>query len=239
MKILALIPARSGSKGLPDKNIRSYRGKPLIAHSIEQALQSKSVTRVIVSTDSESYAEISRQHGAEVPFLRPMDLAGDHSTDFDVFRHALEWLQLHEAYEPDICVHLRPTYPNRSVVDIEAVINILLNDPTLDSVRSMVEAPETPFKMWFRDEIGDLAPVCEAQGIPEAHSMPRQALPMAYLQNAAIDAIRPQAILSHNSMVGKRIHGYIMQENHDIDDIAQFEAAEKAHRYGGIDSDQT
>ena len=90
--ILALIPARRGSKSIPDKNVRVVAGKPLLAYSIDHALRSKSVSRTVVSTDSESYAAIARQYGAETPFLRPPAIAGDESTDLEVFQHALNWL---------------------------------------------------------------------------------------------------------------------------------------------------
>jgi len=110
---LALIPARSGSKSLPHKNVREFAGKPLLAHSIDHALAARTIGRVIVSTDSEHYAAIAREYGAETPFLRPAELATDHATDLVVFQHALAWLREHEDWEPDIVVHLRPTYPRR------------------------------------------------------------------------------------------------------------------------------
>ncbi|MCW5796805.1 MAG: acylneuraminate cytidylyltransferase [Nitrospira sp.] len=224
---VALIPARSGSKSIPDKNIRSFLGKPLMVHSIEQALAAESVDRVIVSTDSEVYADIARQHGAEVPFLRPPEISGDASTDLEVFRHALDWLIEHEGSAPQICVHLRPTHPLRRIDDINEVIRLLWEDPDLDSVRSIAPAPETPFKMWFRAQDGLLTSVATLPGVPEAHSTPRQSLPPAYLQNASIDAIRSKTILEKNSMTGNRIHGYVMEGNYDIDDLAQFAMVEQ------------
>src|SRR4030042_3642677 len=120
-KILAIVPARSGSKTVLDKNIRFIAGKPLLAPSIEHALASKLINRTIVSTDSPAYAEIAREYGAQVPFLRPTDISQDTSTDLEVFIHALNWLREQEGYVPDICVHLRPTYPIRNVDDIDRV----------------------------------------------------------------------------------------------------------------------
>ncbi len=233
MKVFALIPARSGSKSIPDKNIRPFRDKPLIAHSIEQALASASIDRVIVSTDSETYASVARAHGAEAPFLRPRELAQDLSTDLEVFRHATEWFKEHEGAAPDIWVHLRPTYPIRRVADIDVVVDVLRNDPKIDSVRSIARAPDTPFKMWFRAEDGFLSPACTLSDNPEAHSSARQSLPEVYLQNAAIDAVRSSVILEKGSMVGDRVFGHMMDENLDIDDLAQFGAAEIA---GGADT---
>lgn len=222
MKVLAIIPARSGSKSVSDKNIRLFQGKPLLAHSIEQALRARTINRVIVSTDSEIYADIAREYGAEVPFLRPIELADDLSTDLDVFRHALQWLNKDEGAVPDICVHLRPTYPLRQVADIDAVARVLIDSPNFDSVRSIASTIETPFKMWLRDESGMLEPVCSYPNIFEAHSAPRQNLPKVFMQNAAIDAVRSAVILEQNSMAGQKIFGYIMKNNFDIDDFAQF-----------------
>ncbi|MAT84556.1 MAG: cytidyltransferase [Gammaproteobacteria bacterium] len=223
---LALIPARSGSKSLPHKNIREFAGKPLLAHSIEQALAARSVDRVIVSTDSEEYAAIARQYGAETPFLRPAELATDDATDLVVFRHALDWLRGHEGWEPDIVVHLRPTYPRRDPADIDRVIELLAADPELDSVRSVAPAAETPFKMWTRDGDGRLTPVADLGN--EAYNQPRQRLPVAYLQNACIDAVRAHVVIDQGSMTGRRIHGYLMNENFDIDTEADFRRAREA-----------
>ena len=228
MNVIALIPARSGSKSFPDKNIRPFLGKPLIVHSIEQALAATSIDRVIVSTDSEVYARIAKDCGAEVPFLRPAEISGDLSTDFDVFRHVLQWLADTDGCVPDICVHLRPTYPVRRIADIDTIVGILRDNPEIDSVRSITSAPETPFKMWFRGDNGLLEPVCTTPDIPQAHSSPRQALPKVFLQNAAIDAFRSRVVMESGSMVGDRVFGYVMEENLDIDDVVQFAVAEQA-----------
>lgn len=224
MEVLAIIPARSGSKSVKDKNIRLVAGKPLLAWSIEHALASEKVTRTIVSTDSSGYAKIARKFGAEAPFLRPDDIAGDRSTDLEVFEHALKWLEAQEGYRPEICVHLRPTHPVRNPADIDRMVEILLMNPALDSVRSVVAAPETPFKMWFRNADGLLSPVIQTE-MREAYNQPRQALPPTYLQNASIDVVRSRVILEQHSMNGRRIHGYVMEANFDIDDQAQLERA--------------
>ena len=113
--VLALIPVRSGSKSVPDKNIKIIAGKPLVAHTIAQALASSMVTRVIVSTDSEKYRDVALKWGAEAPFLRPASLAEDLTPDWPVFDHALRWLEAHEGYRPLIVVHLRATCPLRYI----------------------------------------------------------------------------------------------------------------------------
>jgi len=232
-EVLAIVPARQGSKSIPHKNIRSLAGKPMLAYSIEHALEARQVNRLIVSTDSELYADIARQHGAEVPFLRPENIAQDYSTDLEVFSHALQWLQTHENYVPDICVHLRPTHPVRNPSDIDAMIDVLLADASLDSVRSVVASPETPYKMWFRDQSGRLRPIIQTD-IQEAYNQPRQVLPQTYLQSASIDVVRTRTLLEKQSMTGDNIYGYIMPEMYDIDYEAQLnEAATRINSESG------
>jgi CMP-N-acetylneuraminic acid synthetase len=228
MEILALIPARSGSKGIPHKNIRPFRGKPLMAHSIEQARQARSVTRVVVSTDSPEYAGIARQYGAEAPFLRPAEISQDESTDLEAFQHALRWLSRNEGYHPEICVHLRPTYPLRTPGEIEHALELLKAPPECDSVRCVTDTPETPFRMWFMDEAGWLKPVLTDPSVPEAYNVARQSLPRVYMQNASIDVVWTRVILEQNSMTGRRIRGYYMDHFHDIDSEPQWAAAERS-----------
>lgn len=222
--ILALIPARSGSKSVVHKNIREIGGKPMLAYSIEHAQRSNYINRIIVSTDSEEYAELARKYGAETPFLRPAEYAQDDSLDLEVFEHALHWLWQEDEYRPDIVVQLRPTYPIRSVRDIDKMIEMLLADETLDSVRSIGPAKEVAHKMWYRDEkSGTIRPVL--QDIPEAYNKPRQQLPTIYYQNACIDVIRAATITQKHSMSGEHIAGYVMEENFDIDTEKEFTRA--------------
>ncbi len=227
MNILAIIPARSGSKSVKDKNIRLVGGKPLLAYSVEHALASKLINRTILSTDSEKYAEIGKSFGAEIPFLRPAEFAGDDSLDIDVFRHALKFLKEKEGYEADIVVHLRPTYPKRNIPDIDAMIEMLIDHPEADSVRSLAPAAETPYKMWRYDESsGRIKPLLD--DIAEAYNMPRQELPAVYSQNACIDVVRASVILEKNSMTGDVILGFPMTENYDIDTEEELKRAADA-----------
>ena len=223
-KILAIIPARSGSKSVPDKNIRMINKKPLLAYSIEHAQKSKYINRIILSTDSKKYQKIGLQYGAETPFLRPAEFATDSSLDIDVFYHALSFLKQKENYLPDLVVQLRPTYPIRNVEDIDKMIEIALNNSDIDSVRSITEAQEIPFKMWTMDNFGRINPICSE--INECYNMPRQKLPKAYYQNACIDVVRGSIILEQKSMSGKNIYGYVMKNNLDIDTEEQFKLAE-------------
>lgn len=239
MNILAIIPARAGSKSVPHKNIRMIGGKPMLAHSIDHAKASKYITRVIVSTDSEEYAGIAREYGAEVPFIRPEEYATDTALDYDVFLHALTWLKEQEGYEADIVVQLRPTYPIRDVKDIDNMIQLLLDCPDADSVRSMAKATEIPYKMWLRkpdavesgSDQNDILQGAVVQplitDISECYNMPRQQLPVVYYQNACIDVFRSNVVLEKHSMSGEVILGYEMKENFDIDTEEDFVKAMK------------
>ena len=201
-QILALIPARGGSKGIPRKNIMVLAGKPLIAYSILQAQASQRINRVIVSTDDEEIAEVARQWGAEVPFMRPAEYAQDRSPDIDVFRHALTWLREHEDYVPDLIVHLRPPGPVRRVELIDQAIDRLVAHPEADALRSVSLALQTPYKMWHITSEGYLEPVLCIEGVSDCQSLPRQQLPLVYWQNGYVDVIRPRAVLEKNSMWG-------------------------------------
>jgi CMP-N,N'-diacetyllegionaminic acid synthase len=232
MNIVAVIPARSGSKSIPNKNIMSIGGKPMLAYSIEHAQKSKYINRIIVSTDSDYYGDIAKSFGAEVPFLRPAHLAQDMSTDLEVFEHALRWLQEHERYQADVVVHLRPTTPVRNPADVDKMIEMLINDISLDSVRSVSLAPETPYKMWTIKD-NKLHQVAPLHDVHEPYNQPRQSLPPVYLQNASIDVFRGKTILELNSMNGKVIGAYVMETNGDIDYITDL------HKVKSFDIKQT
>lgn len=225
MNILAIIPARSGSKSVPDKNIRSMNGKPMLAYSIDHAKQSKWINRVIVSTDSEQYAEIAKTYGAEVPFLRPLEYAQDNSPDIDVFYHVLTRLKETEGYEADIIVHLRPTCPFRRIQDLDSMIEWMVSDNHCDCIRSITAAKEIPYKMWLKSGEKQITPLISH--IPECYNMPRQKLPKAYYQNASIDIIRPRVILEERSMTGKVIYGYEMEDIYDVDTEEEWKQAEE------------
>lgn len=224
-EVLAIIPARSGSKSVKDKNIRMINGKPMMAYSIGHALQAECIDRVIVSTDSGKYAQIAREYGAEVPFLRPTEYATDMALDIDVFEHALRYLEENEGYMPELVVQLRPTYPVRKISDIENMVKYMRDNPNIDSIRCIAPAKEIAYKMWFKDENNMLRPVMT--DIPECYNMPRQQLPKIYYQNACIDVVRAEVVLKQHSMSGRKIAGYEMDENFDIDTEEEFLEAEK------------
>ena len=217
-EILALIPARGGSKGIPRKNIRLFAGQPLIAYSIAAGLQAKGVTRVIVTTDDEEIAEVARGCGAETPFLRPTELAQDGTLDLPVFQHALNWLAQHEDYHPQAVVHLRPTTPIRPPDLVDRSVSLLLAHPEADSVRGITPAHQNPFKMWLMDEEDKpIHPLMTIPGIDEPYNSPRQVLPKAYTHTGLIDTIRPATILEINSMSGRIILPVLFDPAYDAD----------------------
>lgn len=228
-EVLAVIPARGGSKGIPRKNIRDFAGYPLIAYSIAAGLQAESVTRTIVSTDDKEIAAVARQYGAETPFLRPAEFSQDNTIDLPVFNHALVWLAENEGYHPDVVVQLRPTTPVRPPNCVDEAVRILLENPRADSVRGVVEAGQNPYKMWKIDKAtGQMAPLIGVEGIAEAYNAPRQKLPMVYWQTGHIEAIRSQSILEKGSMSGDVIMPLIIDVRYtvDIDSPADWEKSE-------------
>lgn len=234
-KILCVIPARCGSKAIPNKNIKLFRGKPLLVWSIQQALKCEIPMRVIVSTDSEEYAGIAREAGAEVPFLRPAEISIDTSIDEEFFLHALRWLDENESYKPDILVHLRPTYPTRSVETLNRCLRTFLEvRDKYDSLRTVIPSEKTPFKMYrmLTDSDGSqrIEPLFRTlEGIHEPFNNCRQSLPATYTHNCCIDILNARNVLQ-GTMSGARIYPVIMKpsEFFDIDTPEDWDAAEKS-----------
>lgn len=229
--ILCIIPARSGSKGIPDKNIKLMHGKPLIYWSIDQAKKSKYIDkmRIIVSTDSEKYRNIALKYGAEVPFLRPNKISNDKSTDFEYINHAIEWLKKNENYNPHLILQLRPTQPCRDVNDIDKCIEIMIkNYNKYDSLRTVIEAKKSPYKMYYISD-NTLKPYFNKyNNLNEPFNIGRQQLPTSYLHNGYIDIIKP-VLLKRNIISGSKIYPYVMNDNDniDIDDVNDWEYCEK------------
>jgi N-acylneuraminate cytidylyltransferase/CMP-N,N'-diacetyllegionaminic acid synthase len=161
-KILAIIPARSGSKGLPEKNIRSMCGKPLIAWSILQGKKSKYIDNVLVTTDSKKIADISKQYGAEVPFIRPKSLANDDSSTFDVLLHAIQFLTKNDRIY-DYIVLLEPTSPLRDLSDIDGAIELLINSEFAKSIVGVTKAESSHPSFLFTIQNRLLNPMLKQQ----------------------------------------------------------------------------
>lgn len=217
-QILALIPARGGSKSIPRKNIRNFAGYPLIAWSIAAGLQAHTVNRVIVSTDDEEIAAVAREYGAETPFMRPYELAQDRTNDMPVFEHALKWLEDIESYKPDIVVQLRPTSPIRPKDCVDGAVRTLIENPDADSVRGVVPAGQNPHKMWrFNGYEKPMKPLLEVEGISEPYNAPRQILPQVYWQTGHIDVIRTSTITRKHSLTGSVVYPLVIDARYTVD----------------------
>lgn len=211
-KTIAIIPARSGSKGIPRKNLSIVLGKPLIAYSIEAALQAATLARVIVSTDDEETAGTAKRYGAEVPFLRPHHLATDNATTLDVLRHALTALSDREGYQADMVVCLQPTSPLRTAEDIDRAVT-LCSDSGADSVVSLCRVKHHP--LWMKKIVeGRVYPLMEED---ENRYTRRQDLPPVYRLNGALYVSRSRVPLQENRLLGKHTLPYIMAQDCSID----------------------
>ncbi|MGE3820857.1 MAG: HAD family hydrolase [Isosphaeraceae bacterium] len=217
-EVLALIPARGGSKGLPGKNLRPLLGHPLVAWAVAAGKQAQSVTRTICSTDDPAIAEAAQRYGAEVPFLRPADLAQDQTLDLPVFQHALRWLAEHEGWRPEIVVQLRPTSPIRLPGQVDRAVELLREYPEATAARTVCPAPSNPFKMW-RLEAGPrpfMRNFLDLPGFAEPYNEPRQVLPEVWWQTGTIDAARSEVILG-GSMTGSRLLSLPMEAMQAVD----------------------
>lgn len=234
-EVLALIPARGGSKSIPRKNILKFAGEPLIAYSIAAGLAAETISRVIVSTDDDETAAIAREYGAEVPYTRPEAISGDETPDLPVFKHALEWLKSNEDYLPDIIVQLRPTSPFRKKEHIDRAVWSLIERPEADSIRTICIPFQNPFKMWKIDANGYLQPLIDID-LPEPYNLPRQALPEVYWQTGYVDAAWVDTILQKDSMTGERILPLVIgvDEWIDIDSPDDWRRSERLLESGEI-----
>ena len=236
-QILAIVPARSGSKSIPHKNARSFLGHPLLAYSIAAGLQAKSVSRVIVSTDDEEIAYLARKYGADVPFMRPADLAQDDTLDLPVFEHALNWFAKQEKYRPDIVVQLRPTSPLRPPDLVDRAVDALIKHKQADSARGVVPSGQNPHKMWKMTRDGSLQPLLKVKSIDEPYNAPRQQLPPTYWQTGHVDAICTSTILKKHSMTGEYIWPVLIDPRYtvDIDTTNDWRRAEWLAASGELD----
>lgn len=212
MKTVALITARGGSKGIPRKNVAPCGGRPLIAWTVEAALGSRSLHRVILSTDDEEIADTGRKFGAEVPFLRPPELARDDSTSLDVAEHALRWLAAAEGAMPDYLLLLQPTSPLRTAADIDGAI-ALARERQADAVLAVCEASPHPYLLRRVTDGGALADFIELKSEPSR----RQEYPDAWMLNAAIYLIRPAVLLATRTFQPTGALPYFMPRERSID----------------------
>lgn len=227
-KVLGVIGARAGSRMIPHKNIRPLVGKPLFLWIADAAKSSPRVTRLMMSTDSPEYADIAKQHGIEVPFLRPQEFATDATPDFDYLYHAATWLKEHEDWQADIILRLPPTTPLCRTSHIDACVDLLTADPSATSSRTVTAASKHPYKLWRTD--GEyLAPFLseEFTGMKDAHNMPRQSFPPAF-QHVDVIALRWTTLVDQKSMAGSRVRYHVIPKEDaiDIDTENDFSLAE-------------
>lgn len=221
-KILAIIPARGGSKGIPGKNIKELNGKPLIAYTIEEAMKSRYVNRIIVSTDDERIADISKKYGAEIPFLRPSELSQDDTPTIECVIHMLRLLKEKEDYIPDYVCLLQCTSPLRTFEDIDGTIEKLITTD-MDSAVSVCEVATNPY--WTNIFVGDRLEYFLKEG---KRITRRQELPKIYTLNGAVYVSKCDVLQKEMTFETKYITGYVMNKNNsiDIDDIIDFKFAE-------------
>lgn len=214
---VALIPARGGSKGVPRKNIRFLGGFPLLTYSIAAAHQSKSINRVIVSTDDEEIAEIAMQYGAEVPFMRPTELAADASGDLEWVSHAVNWLLEHEGGVPRYIAQLRPTTPLRNPVVIDDAIEQFRAAKNMTSMRSAHEASESPYKWFLLNKEEGMFHSLSSEIDNEQSNAGRQTFPTVYVPDGYIDVLDAEYIVREGKLLGPRMMGYVSPFCMEID----------------------
>ena len=225
MKLVVIIPARGGSKSLPKKNILLLRGMPLLCHSVDYSLKSKLVSTTIVSTDSQEIADIAKNCGAKVPFIRPSEFAQDDSRDYQVMRHALDFLEA-QGNIFDLYILLRPTSPMRPPGLIENAVEILEKNTSATSVRSMARIKEHPYRAWRQHNDGSVSGFVYNE--IEPYNIPRQELPELYFQTGDIEVIRREVIIK-GSISGERVFPLVIDHEDmiDIDNQSDFTRAEK------------
>ena len=209
---IGLITARGGSKAIPRKNIKLLAGKPLIAWTIQAALASRSLDRVIVSTDDPEIAQVTQEWGAEVPFMRPPELAQDDSPHRDVVIHALRWLESQPAPPPDYILLLQPTSPLRTAEDINRAVTLAV-EKDADAVVSVCPTPHHPYLSKQIAPDGKLLDFIER---PEGY-LARQALPPVYSLNGAIYLLRRNILLEREDWYTDHTYAYIMPPERSID----------------------
>ncbi len=226
--IIALIPARSGSKRVPGKNIHPLAGNPLMAYTIVSARQSGIFSSIVVSTDSKQYADVAKKYGADVPFLRPVEIAGDLALDIEWVDFTLR--KLKEMGQTFDCFSiLRPTSPFRMPETIQRAWREFLNEEGVDSLRAIEKAKEHPGKMWVvrGKRMLPLLPIGPAE--QPWHSSPYQALPEVYSQNASLEIAWTRVVFDGRTIAGNVVMPFFTQgyEGFDVNRLYDWELAEK------------
>ena len=216
--VIAIIPARLGSKTVLDKNIKLLSGHPLLAYSIAAAKLSNRIDRVIVSTNSNEYADIAKFYGAEVPFIRPDEYSTDKSTDEGFLLHAMEWFKENENIVPNYWVHLRPTTPLRNFRVVDTAIDLIISHQDSTSLRSAHKAPESPFK-WFRKSGNTFKGIFDG----EDHNLPKESFNQVYIPNGYVDIIKASYIMNNEGIHGDSMIGFVSPSCTEVDSIEEFD----------------
>lgn len=224
-KVYALIPARAGSKGVKNKNIRNIGGKTLLEWSIQAALKSQNISRVIVSTDSAEYANIAIKNGAEVPFLRPAAIASDTATDYEVFDHFLSH-SMEKCEMPSVIVHLRPTTPFRDPYIIDNAIELYIRKKDYSSLRSVHEMPESAYKTFEKAANEQLISVFTKSKNIENSNNARQSFPKTYVANGYVDIISTDHLLKNKKLHGENVFAFETKPTHEVDIESDFQFLE-------------
>lgn len=220
-KIIGVIPARGGSKGVPKKNIKLLGGYPLIAYSIIASKLSTMIERTIVSTDSQEIADIALFYGAEVPFLRPSEISGDRNTDYDVVMHAMNWLRDNEFCQPALLVYLRPTTPFREVTYIDSAIERMIKTDNATALRSVHEMPQSSYKT-LEIEDGYLKCICSGSFEADTANLPRQNYKTTYDANGYVDIFRSSFIIENKKLLGNRVLAHVTPRIAEVDTFENF-----------------
>jgi N-acylneuraminate cytidylyltransferase len=226
VEVLAIIPARAGSKGVLDKNVKLLAGHPLLAWSIKACLLTPSITRTILSTDSKDYAKRGEGYGVEIPFLRPKELSQDQSTDFEFVNHALNLLRTKEGYSPDLVVHIRPTTPLRNPMVIDSAIKLMaLNYKDFTSMRSVQEMSESAYKS-FEILKSKLVTTFNLENSLDVSNNARQLFPTTYSANGYVDILKPSFIHSSGKIHGNSVYPFNTPNVVEVDTAEDFEFLE-------------
>jgi CMP-N,N'-diacetyllegionaminic acid synthase len=223
--IVALIPARSGSKGVANKNIKLLGDHPLIEWSIAACKAAISINRIIVSTDSEEYARLSRKMGAEVPFIRPAEISGDLSTDYDFILHALDWFSQNGG-EPDYIVHIRPTTPFRDPAMIDKAVEVFIHNPLATALRSVHPMSESAYKTFEVAPGGQLKRVASESTELDAANNARQQFPNTYIANGYVDVLSTAFIRKMQLIHGNHVLPFITPTVNEVDTSEDFSMLE-------------
>ncbi len=223
---VAIVPARSGSKSIADKNLALLGGYPLLAYSIAAARLCTRIDRVLLSTDSDEYAEVGERFGAEAPFRRPPEYSTDGSTDIDFMRHAMEFTLDGEGHVPEYWVHLRPTTPLRDPAHLDAALVSIAARPEATALRSAHQSPESPFKWFRRNDEGYLTGLTTHDTELDIHNGPRQEYPTVYIPDGYVDIVRSSFVLSSGALHGNRVLAFESPPCTEVDSVAELELLE-------------